>query len=520
MRQDCNKATDCASCHQDDGRLLGLFLKQSDQEAFRKLVVRYEKGVYATCLRGAGFNHAQAQDMTQAVFILLVRKAKKLQRRHNLGGWLHITACQVCRTMMRTEKRRAAIRQDAGASIQQSLHGETDGEVMQPALSEHLDDCLEALPQRQREAMVMHHVHGMTVEEIAVNLDIPVETVRSRLRIGRNKLRSKLTKYGLILPATLLNDALQAEAAAAEMPAGLADGCVQAAMNEMAGTPNGPADSIAKQTEQQMFRASLSNTLTIAAATATVAVCTGLFVIYSQPEPEVQTIPAFDREPKLSTAYDGVLYQFAVDLYENGQTVIESYPFANDRILWSQTLEDAEKYQATNGVKLVWHTTELYGYERIIGKARDSKTSRNLQLFIPVDLDISNQRAFAVLLAMKTSKCGKTGNFSAKTLFEDGKDYLPTEIPAAISGVIPFSSSSSFSENWQHATMAYVQVGRLHDGTPLFETCTVSDGKTVLRGWLSANRITGLEISFRDVHYEFAIPLVLQQTCDAPLFSR
>jgi RNA polymerase sigma-70 factor (ECF subfamily) len=48
---------------------------------------------------------------------------------------------------------------------------------------------LDRLPLEQRHALVLHHVLEMTVSEIAKELDTPVETVRSRLRLARNKLR-------------------------------------------------------------------------------------------------------------------------------------------------------------------------------------------------------------------------------------------------------------------------------------------------------------------------------------------
>jgi RNA polymerase sigma-70 factor (ECF subfamily) len=48
---------------------------------------------------------------------------------------------------------------------------------------------LDALPLEQRHAMVMHHVLGMSVPEIARELGVPAETVRSRLRLGRTRLR-------------------------------------------------------------------------------------------------------------------------------------------------------------------------------------------------------------------------------------------------------------------------------------------------------------------------------------------
>jgi RNA polymerase sigma-70 factor (ECF subfamily) len=51
---------------------------------------------------------------------------------------------------------------------------------------------LDTIPEEQRDALVMHHVLGVTVPEIAAELSISEETVRSRLRLGRAKLRERM----------------------------------------------------------------------------------------------------------------------------------------------------------------------------------------------------------------------------------------------------------------------------------------------------------------------------------------
>jgi RNA polymerase sigma-70 factor (ECF subfamily) len=54
--------------------------------------------------------------------------------------------------------------------------------------------CLDALPVEQREAIVLHHVVGLSVPELATELAIPFETARSRLRLGMEKLREQLAR--------------------------------------------------------------------------------------------------------------------------------------------------------------------------------------------------------------------------------------------------------------------------------------------------------------------------------------
>jgi RNA polymerase sigma-70 factor (ECF subfamily) len=50
---------------------------------------------------------------------------------------------------------------------------------------------LDALPYDQRHALVLHHVVGLSVPEVAAQLEVPLETIRSRLRLAQNKLREQ-----------------------------------------------------------------------------------------------------------------------------------------------------------------------------------------------------------------------------------------------------------------------------------------------------------------------------------------
>jgi len=72
----------------DDHELLAEFARTESEAAFAALVARYVNLVYSTALRFAGNPH-HAQEITQAVFIILARKAGKLSPRVVLSGWLY-----------------------------------------------------------------------------------------------------------------------------------------------------------------------------------------------------------------------------------------------------------------------------------------------------------------------------------------------------------------------------------------------------------------------------------------------
>src|SRR5665213_816939 len=75
----------------DDIALLRQYTEQNSEEAFAALVTRHVNKVYSVALRHTRNPH-QAEEITQAVFVIFARKAKKLRRHAALSGWLYETA--------------------------------------------------------------------------------------------------------------------------------------------------------------------------------------------------------------------------------------------------------------------------------------------------------------------------------------------------------------------------------------------------------------------------------------------
>src|SRR5262245_46716038 len=88
-----------------DALLLRRYVRENAQDAFAELVRRHIDFVYATALRQAG-SPARAEDVTQAVFTDLARKARLLADRDELAGWLHTSARYAAASLRRQEARR------------------------------------------------------------------------------------------------------------------------------------------------------------------------------------------------------------------------------------------------------------------------------------------------------------------------------------------------------------------------------------------------------------------------------
>src|SRR6478735_5174190 len=121
-----------------DTELLEQFARNKSEAAFAKLVERHIGLVYSTAFRKTG-NPQQSEDITQAVFIILARKADSLGPKTVLPGWLHHTARLTAANLQRAELRRMRREQEA---YMQSTIDESAPDALQRGLSPLLDDAV------------------------------------------------------------------------------------------------------------------------------------------------------------------------------------------------------------------------------------------------------------------------------------------------------------------------------------------------------------------------------------------
>src|SRR5262245_6033987 len=106
----------------DDWQLLREFAANQSGGAFETLVARYVNLVYSAAQRQVRDVHL-AEEITQAVFILLARKAGTLNSRTILSGWLHRTACYISADALKAQRRRQRREQEAHmqSTLQESV---------------------------------------------------------------------------------------------------------------------------------------------------------------------------------------------------------------------------------------------------------------------------------------------------------------------------------------------------------------------------------------------------------------
>ncbi len=207
-----------------ESELLERFVSQGDPAAFEVILDRHGPMVLRICRRVLD-DANDVDDAFQATFLILVKKAASIRDREVLGTWLYGVARRVAvRARVTARRRQSRERSDVKAVATEKPRG-NDVEVVE--LRALLDDELERLPDRYRGPLVLCDLEGQTHEQAAAQLRCPVGTVKSRLSRGRERLRVRLLRRGVV-PAAALTSFLAAEASSV-VPSELSHATLRAA---------------------------------------------------------------------------------------------------------------------------------------------------------------------------------------------------------------------------------------------------------------------------------------------------
>jgi uncharacterized protein (TIGR03435 family) len=187
----------------DDMTLLREYAERDSESAFSTLVTRHVNLVFSTARRNVG-NAAAAEDVSQAVFIILAKKAPGLARRTGLSGWLHQTTRLTAANYLRTEIRRAKREQEA---YMQSLVNEPESRAW-IQIAPLLDAALGELSESDRAALVMRFFENKSAREMALALRIDQSAAQKRVTRAVERLRIFFAGRGVVLPATVIAGAI------------------------------------------------------------------------------------------------------------------------------------------------------------------------------------------------------------------------------------------------------------------------------------------------------------------------
>jgi RNA polymerase sigma-70 factor (ECF subfamily) len=182
-----------------------------DYSAFDQLLERWQRKIHGAIYRIMG-SEDETRDLSQETFLRAYRALGTFKKEARFSSWLYQIALNQCRDRLRRRKLRAAV------SLEELAENGDAAQVREPGpsafdlvekreLSSKVAAAVQALPEEQREVIVLKEYQGLTFLEIAEALGVPPSTVKTRLYRGLGQLRLQLEREGIrgtaALPAAL-----------------------------------------------------------------------------------------------------------------------------------------------------------------------------------------------------------------------------------------------------------------------------------------------------------------------------
>ena len=183
--------------------------RANDETAFNEVVSRYKDKIYNYLYRMMG-DAADAEDLTQEVFVRLYTSLGSFRSQSSLSTWLFRIAGNLCIDHFRRSKKHRVVAYSLDEPVGETsdnADGTAPGREVADLtyephrlmerleMSQQIQAALSGLPEKLRAVLILHDIEGMPYEEIAQVVRCPLGTVKSRLFNARLQLRQKLTGY-------------------------------------------------------------------------------------------------------------------------------------------------------------------------------------------------------------------------------------------------------------------------------------------------------------------------------------
>jgi RNA polymerase sigma factor (sigma-70 family) len=175
-----------------DKDLLRQYAELDSAAAFETLVARHVNLVYSAAYRKTGNFHA-AEEITQAVFIILSKKAPSLRPEVVLSGWLYQAARFTAANFLRNQILRARREHEAFMS---PLSMESEPETW-PQIVPLLEDAMGRLNEKDRNAILLRFFEGKSFQEVSASLGTTENAAKKRVAYSLEKLRVFFAKRGI-----------------------------------------------------------------------------------------------------------------------------------------------------------------------------------------------------------------------------------------------------------------------------------------------------------------------------------
>lgn len=179
-----------------DDRTLVEHHRAGDEDAFRRIVERHRRSLYANALRRLG-DPVLAEDAVQEAFLRAFRNLARFDGAYHLDAWLHRIVTNTCHDIGRRQGRDTRLFDRACARVEAEAPAADDGLDATPA--DQLTDALDQLPESYREVLLLRFVDEMSYEDVALKAGISEENARARVSRGRAMLKRLMSSTSALV---------------------------------------------------------------------------------------------------------------------------------------------------------------------------------------------------------------------------------------------------------------------------------------------------------------------------------
>jgi RNA polymerase sigma factor (sigma-70 family) len=287
--------------YMDELPLLADYADGGSQQAFGALVDQYIDLVYSAARRQVRDAHL-AEDVTQAVFIVLAQKAKSIPRDRPLSAWLLKTTSYTAANARRLRSRRQEYERKAAEMASDIARSQDDDAVWQD-MAPMLDEGLSKLKAADRDALLLKFFEKKSLREVGEALGVSEEAAAKRVTRAVDKLRDYFERRGVAVTSAALGIRLGSDVVHTS-PAGLSHTIAHGALNTGAATGTGA--TLAKNLVLLMTikKAAVVAGVCVLLLSGTTAVVIGTKSMWSAPKTH-QVIIDTPKSPWTATFSDG-----------------------------------------------------------------------------------------------------------------------------------------------------------------------------------------------------------------------
>ena len=181
-------------------------VKTGDQRAFKLLVERYQRKIYAVAL-GMVKDKEEALDISQEAFVKVYKYLDHFKGDSSFYTWLYRITVNICIDALRKKQALRgeqveldeAVKMDTAeaniGALGSRLGTNPQKSALRKKLAEKIQQALETVPEKHRAILLLREVEGMSYEDLSRTLEIPKGTVMSRLFHARTKVQKILSEY-------------------------------------------------------------------------------------------------------------------------------------------------------------------------------------------------------------------------------------------------------------------------------------------------------------------------------------